>query len=283
MAIDLHLHTQASDGTLSPRELLTAAAKLGLSAVSITDHDTTAALATGTAIAAELGLAFLPGVELSASYTPDVTLHILGYGIDPAHPGLQAVLAANQKAWDQSEEDSIAALERLGIKIDRTRYNYWKDHPEAGGWPMFNTLKEMGLVRDVNEYFDKYFGVGRPAYITITFAPPAAVIQTIKAAGGVPVLAHPGLYVEDNIKLMTKPAFQQTLLRWGIEGLEAITSYHSPEETAFFLKFCQKHGLLATGGSDYHGRFAGRHLGTPVVDDTYLPPLLEAITRRRQG
>ena len=283
MAIDLHLHTHASDGTLSPRELLTAAAKLGLSAVSITDHDTTAALAASTAIAAELGLAFIPGVELSASYTPDVSLHILGYGIDPTHPKIRLILAENQKAWDQSEEDSIAALEKLAIKIDRTRYNYWKAHPEAGGWPMFNTLKEMGLVRDVNEYFDKYFGVGRPAYITITFAPPEEVIQAIKAAGGVPVLAHPGLYVEDNIKLMTRPSFQQALFRWGIEGLEAIASSHSPEDTAFYLNFCQKHGLLVTGGSDYHGSFAGRNLGTPVVDDVYLPPLLEAIARRRQG
>ncbi|NLC53060.1 MAG: PHP domain-containing protein [Firmicutes bacterium] len=283
MAIDLHLHTHASDGTLSPRDLLTEAAKLGLAAVAITDHDTTTALAAGTAVAAELGLAFIPGVELSASYTPDVSLHILGYGIDPAHPGLGRILATNEKAWDQSEEDSIAALEKMAITIDRTRYNYWKAHPEAGGWPMYNTLKEMGLVRDVNEYFGKYFGVGRPAYITITFAPPEAVIQTIKAAGGVPVLAHPGLYVEDNIKLMTRPSFQQTLLRWGLEGLEAITSYHSPEETAFYLDFCQKHGLLVTGGSDYHGNFAGRHLGSPVVDDAYLPPLLEAIARRRQG
>lgn len=283
MAIDLHLHTNASDGTLSPQELLTAAAKLGLSAVSITDHDSTAALAAGTAVAAELGLAFIPGVELSASYSPEISLHILGYGIDPAHPELRKVLAANQKAWDQSEEDSITALEKLAIKIDRTRYDYWKAHPEAGGWPMYNTLKEMGLVSDVNEYFDKYFGVGRPAYITITFTPPETVIRAIKAAGGVPVLAHPGLYAEDNTKLMTKPSFQQAILGWGFEGLEAITTYHSPEETALYRNFCQKHGLLVTGGSDYHGSFAGRHLGTPVVDDAYLPPLLEAIARRRQG
>ncbi|NLM36954.1 MAG: PHP domain-containing protein [Firmicutes bacterium] len=283
MAIDLHLHTHASDGTLSPRELLTEAAALGLSAVSITDHDTTASLAAGTAVAAELGLVFLPGVEVSASYTPDISLHILGYGIDPAHPALRKVLAVNQKAWDQSEEDSIVALEKLAIKIDRNRYDYWKAHPEAGAWPMFNTMKEMGLVRDVGEYFDKYFGVGRPAYITITFAPPEEVIQAIKTAGGVPVLAHPGLYVEDNLKLMTRPSFQQTILRWDIEGLEAIAGNHSPEESASYLSFCQKHGLLVTGGSDYHGDFAGRRLGTPVVDDAYLPPLLEAIARRRQG
>lgn len=283
MAIDLHLHTHASDGTLSPRDLLTAAAKLGLTAVSITDHDTTASLAAGAAVAAELGLAFIPGVEVSASYTPDISLHILGYGIDPTHPRLRKVLDENQKAWDQSEEDSIAALERLGIMIDRTRYDYWKANPTAGGWPLFNLLQEMGLVRNVNEYFDQYFGLGRPAYITIAFAPPEEVVQAIKAAGGVPVLAHPGLYLEDNVKLMTKPAFQQSLLRWGLEGLEAIASSHTPEETRSYLAFCQRHGLLVTGGSDYHGSFAGRQLGSPVVDDAYLPPLLEAIAQRRIG
>ncbi|HHT49642.1 MAG TPA: PHP domain-containing protein [Firmicutes bacterium] len=281
MAIDLHLHTHASDGTLSPQALLTAAAELGLTAVAITDHDATGALTVGAAVAAELGLTFIPGVEVSASFTPDLSLHFLGYGINPDHPRLRRVLAHNQKAWDQNEEDSIAALEKLAIKIDRQRYGYWKAHPEAGGWPLFQTLKEMGLIRDVNEYFSKYFGVGCPAYVTSSFISPEEAISTIKAAGGVPILAHPGLYFEDNQKLMTSPAFRQTLLSWGIEGLEAIANSHTPEETAFYCEFCQSHHLLITGGSDYHGDFAGRQLGRPVVDDAYLPPLLAAIARRQ--
>jgi predicted metal-dependent phosphoesterase TrpH len=283
MAIDLHLHTNASDGTLSPEALMTTAAKLNLTAVSITDHDSTDSLATGATLAAKFAVGFIPGVEVSASYTPDLSIHILGYGVDPQHPMLRQVLAQNQRAWDQSENDSIAALERLAIKIDPARYNYWKTHSEAGGWPLFNTLKEMGLVSTVNEYFGKYFGQGKPAYITISFASPEEVIKSIKAAGGVPVLAHPVLYEEDNLKLISKPAFQRTLLAWGLEGMEAIAHCHTTAETADLISFCQENNLLITGGSDYHGEFAGRQLGTPVVDDAYLPPLLKAINRRQHA
>lgn len=283
MAIDLHLHTHASDGTLSPRALLTTAANLNLTAVSITDHDATGSLLEGATLAAELALGFIPGVEVSASYTPDVSLHILGYGIDPHHPVLSQVLAQNQRGWDQSEDDSIAALERLAINVDPARYNYWKTHSEAGGWPLFNTLKEMGLVSTVHEYFDQYFGQGRPAYITITFAPPETVIAAIKAAGGVPVLAHPTLYEDEHVKLITKPEFRHTLLDLGIEGIEAIAHSHTAAETADLISFCQTNNLLVTGGSDYHGEFAGRQLGTPVVDDAYLPPLLKAINRRQHA
>ncbi|HBT18100.1 MAG TPA: PHP domain-containing protein, partial [Firmicutes bacterium] len=137
MSIDLHLHTQASDGTLTPKELLAKAKKYGLMAVSITDHDVIDSLQEGVAIAANLGLTFIPGVEISASYTADLSLHILGYGIDPQNPKLRKVLRQNQQAWEQSEEDSIAALEKINIKIDRLRYNYWKTHSEMGGWPLF--------------------------------------------------------------------------------------------------------------------------------------------------
>ncbi len=282
MSIDLHLHTQASDGTLTPKELLAKAKKYGLMAVSITDHDVIDSLQEGVAIAANLGLTFIPGVEISASYTADLSLHILGYGIDPQNPKLRKVLRQNQQAWEQSEEDSIAALEKINIKIDRLRYNYWKTHSEMGGWPLFNTLREMGLVSDMKEYFSKYFGWGQPAYITILFASPREVISAIKAAGGVPILAHPGLYVEGTTKLITRASFRQTLISWGIEGLEAIASGHSAEETAFLLTYCQNNNLLVTGGSDYHGEFAGRSLGVPKVDDAYLQPLLSAIEQAQQ-
>lgn len=282
MSIDLHLHTQASDGTLNPKELLFAAQNFGLTAVSITDHDVTTSLAEGRIIATDLGLTFIPGVEVSASYTPDLSLHILGYGIDPQNPELCKILRQNQEAWDQSEEDSITALEKINIKIDRAKYDYSLTHPENGGWPLLNTLKAMGVVRDINEYFGKYFGWGQPAYITITFASPPAVISAIKSAGGVPVLAHPGLYLEESTKLITKPSFMQTLINWGIEGLEAIASGHSVEETTFLLSCCQRYNLLVTGGSDYHGDFAGRKLGTPEVDDLYLPPLLSAIDQAKR-
>ena len=281
MPIDLRLHTQASDSTLTTEELLTEASNLGLTAVSITDHDTIDALQEGTEIADRLGLTFIPGVEISASYSPEISLHILAFGIDPENPKLRKVLQQNQKAWAKSEKDSIAALKRINIEIDRQKYDYWKAHSHTpeGGWPLLNTLREMGVVKDVNEYFGKYFGWGKPAYIDIIFASPEEVISTIKAAGGVPVLAHPGLYLEGLIKLITRPEFLNQLIEWGIEGLEAITNYHTAEEKDFLLSCCQSYELLVTGGSDYHGGFAGRRLGVPRVDDAYLEPLLKAIEK----
>lgn len=281
MSIDLHLHTQASDGTLTPEKLIEEAAKAGLKAVAITDHDTTDSLAAGAKAAAREGLAFIPGVEISASYNPDTALHFLGYGIDPADQRLQEILAFNQAAWDKSEEDSIEALERLKITIDPKRYDYWKNHRQLGGWPLFNVMKEMGLVADVQEYFDKYFGLGKPAYITIEFVSPPEAIAAIKKAGGAPILAHPGLYYDGVQKLITQADFRKELISWGVRGLEAIASGHSEEETNYLLTYCQSYNLLVTGGSDFHGGFAGRTLGLPQVDDAYLAPLLDEINASR--
>lgn len=281
MSIDLHLHTQASDGTLTPDILIEQAAENGLTAVAVTDHDVTASLAAGAAAAAKHGITFISGVEISSSYTPDIALHILGYGIDPENKELNRVLSYNLGAWEKSEEDSIKALKKLKIEISRERYDYWKDHREQGGWPLYNVLKEMGLIADINEYFGKYFGPGQPAYITINFVSPPEAIAAIKAAGGVPVLAHPGLYHQGVKKLITQSEFRKELISWGIKGLEAIAVGHTEEETNFLLAYCQTHNLLVTGGSDYHGGFAGRRLGVPQVDEAYLTPLLEEIKKSR--
>jgi predicted metal-dependent phosphoesterase TrpH len=277
MSIDLHLHTQASDGTITADELITLAAKEGLTAIAITDHDSTASLQAGAVAAARNNLTFIPGVEISASYSPDVSLHILGYGIDEGNKDLQRVLAENQKAWDKSEEDSIISLQKLDIKIDRERHEYWKTCHQEGGWPLLNVLREMGLVTGVSDYFGKYFGYGKPAYITIEFVSPQEAIAAIKSAGGVPVLAHPGLYFEGVKKLITEPGFLSKITSWGIRGLEAIACGHSEEETNYLLTYCQTHDLLVTGGSDYHGGFVGRTLGLPEVDEAYLSPLLHEI------
>src|SRR5690554_2977276 len=133
MSIDLHLHTQASDGTITAEHLVSLAANMGLSALSITDHDAVDSLNAGASTAAKKGLTFIPGVEFSSSYTSDIALHILGYGIDAKHNDVQQILARNQAAWDKSEEDSILALEKLDIKISRKRHDYWKTQYEDGG------------------------------------------------------------------------------------------------------------------------------------------------------
>lgn len=278
MGLDLHLHTQASDGTLTPEELVAKAAAKGLTGIAVTDHDTTGSLDRAAKAAAVHGLLFLPGVEVSASYTRHTAFHILGYGIDPENRELQAVLRHNLAAWAKNEEDSLLALEKLGVKIDNKRYEYWKNYREHGGWPLLNVMLELGLVADTGEYFEKYFGLGRPAYVTTEFVAIPEAVAAIKAAGGVPVLAHPGLYRGDggekDKKLALQADFFPELLAFGIEGVEVFANYHTPEETTYFLEACRRHNLLVTGGSDYHGDFAGRILGEPQLDEAYLPPLL---------
>ena len=144
---------------------------------------------------------------------------------------------------------------------------------------------EMGLVADTGEYFGKYFGLGRPAYVTTEFVSIPEAVAAIKAAGGVPVLAHPGLYRGDDggrsEKLALQPDFFPKLLSFGIEGVEVFANYHTPEETAFFLEACRRYNLLVTGGSDYHGDFAGRTLGEPQLDEAYLPPLLARLDKAK--
>lgn len=273
--IDLHLHTRASDGTWTPEEALTAAARFGLTAAAFADHDTLASTAAGMGIAARLDIRFIRSVEITAGSDAEGILHILGYGVDPDHPRLRAVLAANQAAWTANERASLANLARLGIEIPRARYDYWAVHREAGGWPTYNCLVEMGLVADHREYFAKYFGPGRPARVTSTFAAPAEVVAAVKEAGGVPVLAHPGAYDPEGRTILDRPGFLDGLTALGIEGLETYANENTPAITDHLLAYARERNLLITGGSDCHGTFvAGRRLGHPPVPDACLPPLL---------
>lgn len=281
MAIDLHLHTQASDGTWSPAELVRKATHAGLSAIAVTDHDAIASLNQAAQEAVSAGLTFLPGVEISASYNRDIFLHILGYGINPEDPAIKKVLTFNQRAWDQSEYDSIDNLAKIGITINMDRYNHWRTNRHQGGWPLLNTLQEMGAIQGIGDYFNLYFGLGKPAYVEIIFVSPQEAIDAIHQAGGVAVLAHPGLYKEDGRLLLRKQGFLDSLIELGIDGLEAFNSSHDPAIAEEIRSIALEKGLLITGGSDCHGEFAGRCIGNPVVDEAYLPPLLAKIGERK--
>lgn len=283
MAIDLHLHTQASDGTWSPQEIVQEVIKAGLTAFAVTDHDGTDALAATAAESTKAGIPFIPGVEISSSYSPQIALHILGYGIYPDAPALKDVLDFNQGAWEKSEEDSIVNLAKLGINVAPERYDHWKTNRHLGGWPLLNVLQEMGAIKGLNDYFSIYFGLNKPAYVDIIFVSPEKAIEAIQKAGGVPVLAHPGIYKEDGRLLLRDPGFMDRILEWGIEGIEAFNSAHDREITQELLELADRHNLLVTGGSDCHGGFApGRSLGVPEVDDRYLEPLWERMKENQR-
>lgn len=276
--IDLHLHTRASDGTWTAEETVREALRAGLGALAITDHDSVASVAAGMAAAARLGLRFLSGVELTASWEDEEDLHILGYGVDLEDPALRGILDRNQAAWAENERQSLDRLASMGVAISAERYAYWREHTEQGGWPTLNCLKEMGLVQDYREYFAKYFGPGRPAHVHTRFAAPAAVVDAVHEAGGVAILAHPGAYDPENRRIMERSGFLEQLVEMGLDGCEAIANENTPAETEYLLAFCRRRGLVATGGSDCHGRFVpDRFIGRPPVPDGYLPPLLERL------
>lgn len=277
MAIDLHLHTQGSDGTWTPKELVRQAKTIGLKAISVTDHDVVSSIPEADLAAKEADITFIPGVEISASLTKELALHILGYGIHPDASELQKVLAKNQHSWDQSEYESIENLAKLGVHVDMDRYQYWRTDRSQGGWPLCNVLQEMGVINGLGDYFGKYFGLGCPAYVEIIFVKPEEAIQAILSAGGVPILAHPGLYKENGKLLYQSPSFIDKLSNIGIEGIEAYNGEHTEEATSDLLSLARQKNLLITGGSDCHGAFAGRCIGKPVVDDCYLDPLLNRI------
>ena len=277
--IDLHIHTRASDGTWTAEQAAEAAADFGLRALAIADHDTLASAAAGMTAARRLGLGFITAVEITAGSDGEEILHILGYGVDADEPSLQRTLRDNQESWEENERQSHLNLARLGVMIDRERYDYWAEHREAGGWPTYNCLVEMGLVASYEEYFEEYFGPGKPAYVANSFVQLETAIAAIKRAGGVPILAHPGAYDARNRTVLDRPGFLDFIVEMGIEGFEAYARANNPAVTTHLLAFCGRHGLLVTGGSDCHGGFAaGRRLGYPEVPDTCLPPLLARLS-----
>ena len=277
--IDLHVHTQASDGTWGPGEAIAKAARIGLHAVALTDHDSLASVEAGAMAAIEAGICFVTGVEITAGSNDVEVLHVLGYGVDGKNRAFADVLSFNQRAWEENERQSLANLAGLGIRIDSSRYDYWVRHREAGGWPTYNCLVELGVVRDYREYFERYFGRGRPAYVTTSFVRPEQAVVAVRNAGGVPVLAHPGAYDPGGRTILDRPGFLDSMVEMGIEGFEVFANENNPAVTRLLMTYCQNHDLLITGGSDCHGDFAGRTLGQPPVPDEYLPPLLARLKK----
>ncbi len=256
--IDLHTHTTASDGSLAPSALVQKAHEIGLAALAVTDHDTISGLAEAGAEARTVGMDFLPGVELSVE-DKDGRFHLLGYGFDPKFPELADTLVdlrRSRAARNTQMAEKMAAL-GLPVTMDDVR-DAARKHAEDGeeseviARPHFaQALIAKGVVGSVQEAFDKYLASGRPLYQAKEVLTPADAVALLHRAGGVAVMAHPGLVP------LSKPALSARVKSLaedaGMDGLEAYYSQHSPAETAFFLDLAREHNLLITGGSDFHG------------------------------
>ena len=256
--IDLHTHTTASDGSLSPSALARKAHEVGLAALAVTDHDTIGGLAEAQGEAQRLGLDFLPGVELSVE-DGGGRFHLLGYGFNPDFPELADKLVELRRSRALRNTQMAEKMAALGLPVtmDDVR-NAARKHAEDGeeseviARPHFaQALIAKGVVGSVQEAFDTYLALGKPLYQAKEVLTPADAIALLHRAGGVAVMAHPGLVP------LSKPALAARVASLasdaGMDGIEAYYSQHSPAETAFFLDLAHEHQLLVTGGSDFHG------------------------------
>jgi hypothetical protein len=254
-AIDLHIHSTASDGTLAPAEIIALAVRLGLGAISITDHDSIAgsreALLSG--VPADLG--FLTGVEISAepppSYPGAGSIHILGYGLRLDDPELNRTLEKLQDSRRQRNPEIIARLNKLGIAIRIEEVEREAADGQPGRPHIAKLLVQKGVVKTIDDAFDRYLGNGKPAYVDKYRIESNHAIELINAAGGIPVLAHPCLLELERVEPLED--LLQEMMSMGLKGLEVYYPLHSPEQARQYADLALRHHLLMTGGTDFHG------------------------------
>ena len=250
--IDLHAHTTASDGSLSPTELVTKARGLGLAALAVTDHDTVAGLAEAREAAQAVGLELVPGVELSVEDDKG-RFHLLGYGFDTSSPELAETLTALRVARAARNEQMAEKMKELGLPVtlDDVRAEAGEDSEVIARPHFAQALIKKGIVNSVQEAFDRYLAAGKPLYLPKQGLTAHEAIALLHRAGGVAVLAHPGLIPQSASALAARV---ETLTQSdSLDGIEAYYSQHSPADTERFLALAARLGLLVTGGSDFHG------------------------------
>lgn len=244
MRIDLHTHTNASDGLLAPAALVRAARAAGLSVVGIADHDTVNGIAEALSAAEAEGITLVPGVEINA-YHGAFEYHILGYFLDHRDARLAVALAGLREARVRRMEKIVGLLGGLGMELPPEEVLALAGDGSVGRPHIARAMAARGYVSSIREAFDRFIGEGKPAYAPRSKLSPSEAIAVIKGAGGLPVLAHPGLWPGDELI--------PQLAAWGIVGIEAYTPDHTEEQIARYLALARELGLVVTGGSDYHG------------------------------
>lgn len=280
--IDLHSHTTASDGSFSPTELVHEAKKLGLSALAVTDHDTLGGLAEAGMVGREIGLDVINGVELSVE-DDGGRFHLLGYLFDPEHEELRNRLVSIRANRDRRNAQMAVKMAELGIPVtmDDVRAEAG-DKGEVIARPHFaKALLKQGIVNSVQDAFDTYLATGKPLYMPKEVLTPHDAIKLLHEAGGLAIMAHPGLVPLNDSALTNR--IVQLVDEAGLDGIEAYYSQHSHAQTRRFLEIAQSRGLLVTGGSDFHGT-AKPHVHLGIVHDggAASPDLLSRLRQKIQ-
>ena len=276
---DLHTHTTASDGLLTPAGVVQRAYGAGLAAVAITDHDTMAGIEEALQEGQRIGITVVPGVEISTSWDGQ-DIHMLGYYPDWRQDRWQERLSGLREGRTLRNERIVARLQQLGLSVTMAEVHQTAGKTgsdETVGRPhIAAVLMEKGFVGSMAEAFDRYLASGAAAYVAVPKVTPLEAMEWIREAGGISVLAHPGLYGDDRLI--------EPLIQAGLCGIETSHPDHSLEQEAGYRLLAERHGLIMTGGSDFHGERRGvvfhGEIGSRTVDAQVAAQLGRA---RRRG
>lgn len=275
MSADLHLHTRFSDGTYTPEELVGHARTHRLAAIALTDHDTVEGCARAASACNQQGLDFVSGTELTAELDGH-ELHILGYGIDTSHPALLRALAVFQQGRQDRIREMVARLNQRGIALEEEAVFALANCRAPGRPHVARALVQAGFCQSLDEAFDRFLKKHRPAWVPKTRTSATEAIQLLHDAGGLAVMAHPGLNRNDH--------WIPLLVEAGLDGIECWHSKHSEATTTHYLAIAGDHHLLVTGGSDCHGQNKGQPLiGGVRLAWEHFERLQQALASRRAG
>jgi len=248
---DLHLHTQFSDGTYTPDELVAQAKLHGLAALALTDHDTLEGCGATAEACRRAGIEFIVGSELTAEYEQN-ELHILGYYLDPANPKLQTAMQEFQAVRQQRIQEMVSRLNALGVDLRAETVMALANCKSPGRPHVARALVELGVCATVDEAFERFLKRHRPGWAPKFKISAADAIALIHGAGGVAIMAHPGLNRMDE----AIPA----LVALGLDGIECFHTKHTPAAAERYSALARRLGVLITGGSDCHGYTKGKPL-----------------------
>jgi len=267
MHLDLHLHSTCSDGSLAPADLVAAARRAGLHLIALADHDTVAGIAAARAAAtAASGIEVLGAIEITC-LRDGAELHLLGYGLDAADPGIAALTARAGEARRERMAAMVARLRSLGVKVAVDDVVTEPECASIGRMHLARALVRRGVVGTVSDAFVRYIGNGCPAFVPSRGAPVAEAIATVRMAGGLAVWAHPTL--EDARHFAS-------LAECGLDGIEVLRPSLAPVDSSALEQAARTAGLLVTGGSDWHGG-PRPALGSWYVTEHHVGAFLERL------
>jgi predicted metal-dependent phosphoesterase TrpH len=273
MFADLHLHTFFSDGTYSPEELVGRASQGGFSAMSLTDHDTVEGCARAAAACNGANIEFISGSELTAQHD-EHEIHILGYFIDTVHPGLLAEIEKFQVVRQDRIREIVARLNSLGVALETQAVFDLANCRSPGRPHVARAMVQAGLCSSLDEAFERFLKKNRPAFVPKFKMSAAVAIALIHEAGGLAVLAHPGLNHADEVI--------QPMAEAGLDGIECFHTKHSTSTAEHYLQMADEFKLLVTGGSDCHGMNKGKPLiGTIKLPYQHVERLKEEVRHRK--